>query len=87
MHQSFTGVFLIDVATLVGTNSAFAFLLETSGEDPLWQWPTVVAVGQMLAEDSCGKNASEIAERYNHRALTSAGERCIPSNSEFASKC
>ena len=87
MHQPFTGVFLIDVATLVGTNSAFAFLLETSREDLLLQWPTVVAAGQLPAEDRCGKNASEIAERCNYSALTSAREKCIPSDSGFASKC
>jgi len=62
MQQPLTGVFLIDVATIVGTNSAFAFLLETNREDLLLQWPPVVAVGQLPIEDRCGKNASEIAE-------------------------
>lgn len=79
---------MIDLARVQGTSSAFAFLLETSREDLLLQWPTVVAVGQLPAEDRCGKNASEIAERCNSSsALTSARERCIPSDSGFASKC
>lgn len=47
----------------------------------------VMAMGQLPAEDRCKKNASEIAERRNSSALTSAGERCIPSDSGFASKC
>lgn len=47
----------------------------------------VVAVGQLPAEDRCRKNASEIAERCNSSALTSARERCVPSDSGFASKC
>lgn len=64
MHQPFTRAFLKDVATTVSSNSsAFSFLLETSREDLLLQWPTVVTVGQLPAEDRCGKNASEIAER------------------------
>lgn len=37
MHQPFTGLFLIDVATVAGPNPAFAFLLEASGEDLLLQ--------------------------------------------------
>lgn len=79
---------MIDLATVQGASSAFAFLLETSREDLLLQWPTIMAVGQLPAEDRCGKNASEIAERCNrYRALTSARERCIPSDSGFASKC
>lgn len=57
-NQPFTGDFLIDVATIVGANSAF--LLKTSGEDLLLQWPAVVAVGGLPAEDRCGKNSSEV---------------------------
>lgn len=76
------------MATIPGTISAFAFVLETSREGLLLPWPTVMAEGQLPAEDRRGKNASEIAERCsNYSALTSAGERCIPSDSGFASKC
>lgn len=86
--QSFTGVFSTHMATTVGTNSVIiTFFLLTNREDAvvavanLWPWAS------FLQRTDAGKTPQRLIERCNSSALTSARERCIPSDSGFASKC